>query len=81
MKRFAFGVAAAAVLALGTGGTAAADPTCANGWENHGDHVRSDYVLVFGSAAGGDPAHRGSGIQPGASFCVEQSQSRPVQSP
>ena len=47
MKRIALGVAAAAVLALGTGGTAAADPTCANGWENHGDHVRSDYVLVF----------------------------------
>ena len=81
MKKFAFGLMAAGVLALGTGGTAAADPTCANGWDNHGDHVTSDYVRANGSAAGGDPSHRGSTTKPGASFCVEQSQSKPVQSP
>ena len=81
MKKFVFGLIVAAVLALGTGGTAAAGPTCANGWDNHGDHVRSDYVLMNGSAEGGDPAHRASGTQPGASFCVEQSQSKPVQYP
>jgi len=81
MKKFVIGLILLAVIALGTGSTAAADPTCANGWDNHGDHVTTDYVQKEGSAAGGDPAHRGSGVQPGASFCLEQSQSRPVQSP
>lgn len=95
MKKFAFGLTIAAVLALGSGGTAAAGPTCSDtlGVENHGQHVVRDYV-TNGSAtdwppsdgqvgensdgAGGDPAHRGSGVQPGASFCIEQSQSRPL---
>lgn len=82
MKRFASGLILAAAFALGTGGTAVAGPTCSGSvWDNHGDHIRSDYVLPNGSAAGGDPAHRGSGTQPGASFCVSQSQSRPVQYP
>lgn len=81
MKKLALALAATASLALGGGGSAAADPTCANGWRNHGDHVRSDYVST-GTVAGGAPSHRGTGlVKPGASFCLDQAQSRPVQSP
>ncbi len=81
MKKIAFGVIAAAVLALGAGGTAAAGPTCSEvaalGVENHGEHILRDYV-ADGSVAGGAPAHRGSGVQPGASFCILQAQSKPL---
>ncbi len=78
MKKIAFGVIAAAVLALGAGGTAAAGPTCSDlGIKNHGEHILNDYV-ADGSVAGGAPAHRGSGVQPGASFCILQAQSKPL---
>ena len=78
MKRIAFGLTVAAVLALGAGGTAAAGPTCSDvglDVKNHGEHVTRDYVRTFGNAAGGDPAHRDSPPAPGASFCVSQSES------
>lgn len=81
MQKIAIGLVVAAVLALGAGGTAAAGPTCSDntalGVENHGEHIVRDYVLT-GTVAGGAPAHRGSGVQPGASFCLPQAQSRPL---
>ena len=80
MKKIAFGVIAAAVLALGAGGTAAAGPTCSEALDikNHGEHILRDYVRTDSGAAGGAPAHRGSGVQPGASFCISQAQSKPL---
>jgi hypothetical protein len=85
MKTFGLALVLAATLALGSGGTAAAGPTCSAfvGLDvaNHGQHVLRDYVLT-GTVAGGAPSHRGSGhAQPGASFCIDQAQSRPVQAP
>ncbi len=78
MKNFAFGLIVTVVLALGSVGTAAAGPTCSDvgllGVATHGEHVIRDYVST-GTIAGGAPSHRGSVVQPGASFCVEQAQS------
>lgn len=72
--------------ALGAATTAhAGSPTCADfnpDWDNHGTHVREDYVFNTedGSAGGarGGPAHlqaRPDGPAPGASFCLDQAQS------
>ena len=77
MKNFAFGLIVTVVLAFGSAGTAAAGPTCSDvglGVATHGEHVIRDYVSQ-NKIAGGAPSHRGSGVQPGASFCVEQAQS------
>ena len=77
MRRPASIALVAGAIALGTGGAAEAGPTCTNfGFANHGDHVL-DYV-EDGSIAGGAPAHHGSGFKPGATFCLENSQARPV---
>lgn len=73
---------AAAVVVLGTAtGAQAGSPTCEDmfgwGWKNHGEHVLT-YVNGEGGAAGGKPAHpsaRPDGPAPGASFCLDQSNS------
>jgi len=82
-------VAALAAVATSTGASAGnGAPTCSDidvllekEWENHGTHVREDYVFNTedGSAGGarGGPAHQpiGSKAAPGASFCLDQAQS------
>lgn len=71
----------AAVLVASAAGASAEGPTCQGGtWDNHGEHITEDYVNGDG-AGGGAPAHFGSGHQPGASFCLDQAQSKPVNSP
>jgi hypothetical protein len=96
MRKIAFGVVVAAIVALGTGSTAAAEPTCSDDpivgpIATHGQHIIRDYVTdgtvsswppsggeVGENAAGGaagQPSHRGSGLGPGASFCIPQAQS------
>ena len=62
-------------------GAQAGEPTCSDmfgsGWANHGEHVLT-YVNGEGGAAGGAPAHlssRPDGPAPGASFCLDQSNS------
>ena len=68
----------AAVLAASASGASAGGPTCQNeNWDNHGQHITDDYVAGDG-AGGGAPAHFGSGHQPGASFCLDQAQSKPI---
>mgnify|MGYP001820944153 CR=1 FL=1 len=59
----------------------AGEPSCqdmfGSGWANHGEHVLT-YVNGEAGAAGGAPAHlsaRPDGPAPGASFCLDQSQS------
>lgn len=75
-------VAAAGALLVTTASAASAHgPTCQGGtWENHGEHITEDYVAGDG-AGGGAPAHFGSGYQPGASFCLDKAQSKPVDPP
>ncbi|HEX9683439.1 MAG TPA: hypothetical protein VGA13_10175 [Acidimicrobiales bacterium] len=78
MKKFIATMATAGVLLVVTASGASAAPTCQNeSWDNHGEHITEDYVNGDG-AGGGAPAHFGSGHQPGASFCLEQAQSKPV---
>jgi hypothetical protein len=79
MKKFTVTMATAALLLVASASPAAAQgPTCQNeNWDNHGEHITEDYVNGAG-AGGGAPAHFGSGHQPGASFCLEQAQSKPV---
>lgn len=82
MKKFIATVATAGVLLMGTGSSASAGaPTCQNErWRNHGEHITEDYVRADGSAGGGAPAHFGSSARPGASFCLDQAQSKPISS-
>lgn len=61
--------------------THASAPTCEDmfglGWKHHGEHVLT-YVRGETGAAGGAPAHlaaRPDGPAPGASFCLDQSNS------
>lgn len=69
---------AGALLVGAASGASAGGPTCQNGsWDNHGEHITEDYVAGDG-ARGGAPAHFGSGHQPGASFCLDQAKSKPL---
>ena len=79
MKKSIAVIATAGALLVGAAtGASAGGPTCQNeNWDNHGEHITEDYVAGDG-AAGGKPAHFGSGHQPGASFCLDQAQSKPV---
>lgn len=78
MKKFIATMATAGVLLVVTASSASAAPTCQNeSWDNHGEHITEDYVNGDG-AGGGAPAHFGSEHQPGASFCLEPAQSKPV---
>ena len=82
MKRMITILALAAAMLLAAAPAAfAGEPTCADfgglGWANHGEHVLN-YVNGDGGAAGGAPAHlsaRPDGPAPGASFCLDQSES------
>lgn len=79
IKRFlATSITAAVVFVVAASGASAGGPTCQNeNWDNHGEHITEDYVEGDG-AGGGAPAHFGSPHQPGASFCLDQAQSKPV---
>jgi hypothetical protein len=78
MKKCIATMATAGVLLVTASGAAAAGPTCQNEtWDNHGAHITGDYVEGDG-AGGGAPAHFGSGHQPGATFCLDQAQSTPL---
>ena len=86
MKKTIITLAVAALAAVGTSTGASAGngtPTCSPNWENHGTHVREDYVFdEEGSATGakGGPSHRmpdGTFVAPpGASFCVDANSHR-----
>jgi hypothetical protein len=77
MKTLITTVATAAFLLVASAtGASAGGPTCQNeSLDNHGEHITEDYVNGDG-AGGGAPAHFGSGHQPGASFCLDQAQSK-----
>lgn len=79
-------VGALAAVSTSAGASAAnGAPTCSDvnpDWENHGTHVREDYVFTTedGSAGGarGGPSHRMDGTfmaPPGASFCIPRGNS------
>ena len=77
-KTIATMATAAALLVAGAPSASAGSPTCQSvSWDNHGEHITEDYVNGAG-AGGGAPAHFGSEHPPGASFCVDQAQSKPV---
>jgi hypothetical protein len=86
MRRMSIALALAATLVLSVASVAVAggppanagSPTCAGAtWDNHGDHITTDYANpgepggVKGSAA---HFHHLPEVGPGASFCLEQAQ-------
>ena len=75
MKRMVTTLALAAAMLLAAAPAAfGGEPTCSGiVGDNHGEHIL-DYVEA-GTIAGGQPAHFGGGVGPGASFCLPQAQS------
>jgi len=55
-------------------------PAQGSGWDNHGSHITGDYVHPASDGGGpadgakGHPAHSGSGLTPGATFCNQNGQ-------
>jgi hypothetical protein len=88
MRRIVMAIALAAAMVLSGASLAfageppanAGSPTCAGTtWENHGDHITTDYAHpgepggVKGSAA---HFHHPPEVGPGASFCLDQAKAQ-----
>lgn len=93
MKRMITTLALAATMVLAMASVALAGPTCAgidldpgagtHFVANHGEHITGDYVNsddpnFAHPGVRGRANHRGGGVGPGASFCLDQANSKPL---